>query len=179
MNIDNWSLKIMDEAKKDDNDIPEELADALKRAEENLKGWQRAVADFENYKRRDEQLHTELVALGQSQVLQTFLHIVHDLERILARTPKKLEDLAHFNKGLISVNSNLQKALKALGLEKVKTSGEKFNPEEHEAVMTVEGDKEGFIAEEIAPGYKRNGKLLTPAKVKVYKKPQASTPNDQ
>ncbi len=159
----------MNKDNQKDNNIPEELAEALKLADDNLKGWQRAAAEFENYKRRDEQLHAELVVLGQNQIIQAFLLTLEDLERLLTHIPEKLEDISQWQKGLEGVYKNWQESLKQLGLEKVKTVGAKFNPEEQEAVMMVEGEKDGMIAEEVAPGYKRNGKLLTPAKVKVYK----------
>ncbi len=60
--------------------------------------------------------------------------------------------------------------MKKEGLEEIKSVGEKFNPEIHEAVEMLESEKpEGEILEEIQKGYKLNGKLIRAAKVKVAK----------
>ncbi len=67
------------------------------------------------------------------------------------------------------MRKNLADNLKSLGVEKVKTMGEKFDPEFHEAVMQVEGGQEGIVREEISSGYKRGNRLLKIPQVKVYK----------
>ena len=65
----------------------------------------------------------------------------------------------------------IQKFLKDIGVEKIKTVGEKFDPNFHEAVETADlkDKEEGTIVEELKPGYTFNGKLLRPASVKTVK----------
>ena len=159
----------MDKDKKQ-QDIPTELKNALEQAEVNLKGWQRAAADFENYKRRDQHYHAELLAFGEEKVIAKILEILEDLDRVLNHTPEDLKDLSEWRKGAGGVRKRLHDTLHDLGVEKVETAGAAFNPDEHEALMQVEGEEDNIIAEEISPGYKRGKRLLKPAGVKVYKK---------
>ena len=64
----------------------------------------------------------------------------------------------------------LEKVLLEMGVQKIKTIGEKFDPGIHEAIELVEGEGEsGTIVEEMQSGYKLNNKLIRPAKVKVIK----------
>jgi len=81
---------------------------------------------------------------------------------------KKTEEIVKFaNEDLIK--SQLEDILKKRGLEPIETKNQKFNPELHEAFEEVEGEEEGMIAEEVVRGYKLNGKVIRPAKVKVIK----------
>ena len=61
--------------------------------------------------------------------------------------------------------------MKNLGIEEIKTAGEKFNPEFHEAIAheEKEGYKTDIIFAEVKPGYTLHGKVISPAKVKVAK----------
>jgi molecular chaperone GrpE len=81
--------------------------------------------------------------------------------------------IAHNGKaenGLVSVRDQLIKTLSGHGLAEIKSLGEKFNPEYHEAVEQVEAaGKEGTVSEEIQKGYLLNGKVLRVAKVRVIK----------
>ena len=70
------------------------------------------------------------------------------------------------------IQSQIQRFLKDMGIEKIKTVGEKFDPNIHEAIETEEaGNKEdGLVVAELKPGYRFNGHLLRPASVKIAKK---------
>jgi molecular chaperone GrpE len=69
------------------------------------------------------------------------------------------------------IHVQIQKFLKDIGVERIKTAGAKFDPHVHEAVGTVEAaDKEeGAIVEELKSGYTFNAKLLRPAAVRIVK----------
>jgi molecular chaperone GrpE len=69
------------------------------------------------------------------------------------------------------ISKQLHHLLEEKGLKKIKSVGEKFNPNEHEAIEVVDGgDKEdGTIVEELQPGYMLNDRIIRPAKVKVIK----------
>jgi molecular chaperone GrpE len=150
--------------------IEEQLIEATARADENLKGWQRVMADFENYKRRDQEHHAELLAYGQEQVLTSYIRTAEDLSLIMAHLPTTLEQVEEWKKGVSGVAKRIDESLREFGIERIATVGQKFNPELHEAVAQVDGEEDGIIAEEVAPGYKRSDKLLKPAQVKVFKK---------
>ncbi|MFH1460800.1 MAG: nucleotide exchange factor GrpE, partial [Patescibacteria group bacterium] len=68
------------------------------------------------------------------------------------------------------IKSQLENIFKKYGLAEIKSVGEKFNPEFHEAVEQIESKEEsGTIVEEIQKGYLLNNKVLRPSKVKVSK----------
>jgi molecular chaperone GrpE len=85
---------------------------------------------------------------------------------------KEAKDFKAVQEGVDMIHLQIQKFLKDIGVERIKTLGEKFDPHVHEAVETVDDkDKEeGVITEELKPGYKFNGKLLRPASVKIVKR---------
>ena len=161
----------MDTDEKNELDHEADLKQALEQAEENLHSWQRAVADFENYKRRDEEEHKYLVDFAENRIIMQFLEIVEDLDRVLNHMPIDAKNLDEWKKGLEGVRKRLHDILENLGVKKIETLGEKFNPEIHEAVQQVQGQDEGIIAEEISSGYKRGDKLLKIPRVAVYKLP--------
>lgn len=154
----------------DQGSVDEKLNQALQQAEDNLRGWQRAVADFENYKKRDEQFHGQLLALGQEQVLEVFISLFEDFNRLMIHLPQSPEALAQWVKGAEGVKKRIEDAFREIGIEKIKSVGEKFNPEIHDAVGQVEGGEDGIVAEEVSAGYRREDRVLKPAQVKVYRK---------
>jgi molecular chaperone GrpE len=71
---------------------------------------------------------------------------------------------------MIKIVQQLEKTLLEIGVEKIKTVGEKFDHSLHEAVELVESEEEsGTVLEEIQSGYKLNGKIIRAAKVRVAK----------
>jgi molecular chaperone GrpE len=87
--------------------------------------------------------------------------------------PKDIKD-TDWAKGVIQIKSQLGDLLKSKGLEEIRSVGEKFNPEFHEAVEMVESEKpEGEILAEVQKGYKLNGSVIRTAKVKVAKGKEA------
>ena len=69
-------------------------------------------------------------------------------------------------KGVIQIHDEFLKKLKDSGVEKMKTVGEKLDPNKHEALMSGPGEKD-IITEEFEPGYLYHGETLKAAKVKV------------
>ncbi|MCX5668481.1 MAG: nucleotide exchange factor GrpE, partial [Candidatus Omnitrophica bacterium] len=82
------------------------------------------------------------------------------------------KDFKAVQEGVDMIHILIQKFLKDIGAEKIKTVGEKFDPHFHEAVETVDlkDKEEGTIVEELKPGYTFNGKLLRPASVRIVKR---------
>ena len=101
------------------------------------------------------------------------------VEKKLPEDLKKDENI----KGLLQIKIQFQDFLKSLGIEEIKSVGEKFDPKLHEVVEEVpasaeasarqgeEGGKieSGIIVEEVQKGYKINGGLLRPARIKIIK----------
>ena len=147
-----------------------------KQKAEYLAGWQRARADFLNYKKEEIQRIGELVGFAQSEMFLKLLPILDDFEKAEKESTKvlekhKCEQLDQSLKGFLQIKKQLENFLKNYGIEEIKTIGERFNPNFAEVVEEVEAkDREsGIIAEEIQKGYTLQGKVVRPAKVKVVK----------
>jgi len=130
-----------------------------------------AQADFENMRKRVEKERTELLNFANEGLILEFLPIADNLETA-EKHIKEAKDFKAVQEGVGIIQMEIQRFLKDLGVERIKSVGEKFDPHMHEALETeeVDGKEEGLITAELKPGYKLNGKLLRPASVKIVKK---------
>lgn len=150
--------------------LARELKECQKQKEEYLQGWQRSRADLLNYKKEEMERIGELLKYAGEEFILKILPLLDNFEMAERKMPDNLKAEENV-KGILRIKTQLQDFLKNQGLEEIKSIGEKFDPNFHEAVEQVEvKDKEsGTILEEIQKGYKINGHLLRPAKVKVVK----------
>ena len=102
-------------------------------------------------------------------VLSELLPALDNLERALMHAPKDLKD-HDYVKGVQGVAKQFEQCFKQLGVERIKTVGEHFDPHLHEAVH-VEGEdgEHEVVAEELQPGYKLSDEIIRHATVKVKK----------
>jgi len=147
--------------------LKQALADEKEEAEKYLANWQRAEADFSNYKKRAEQERSELVNSANAGLILNILPVLDDLERALASLPPKLTGLTWVD-GVRLIHRKLQAILEAQGLSEIEAAGQPFDPSLHEAVGYQEGE-EGMVIEEVQKGYKLKDKVLRPALVVVGK----------
>jgi molecular chaperone GrpE len=138
-------------------------------AAENLDGWQRARAEFANYKRRVEAERTELAASAGAEALKRVLPAVDDFERAMQTLPDDLNDHPWVN-GVLMVQRKLNAALEQSGITPIATSpGDTFDPNVHEAITHEDSDQ--FTSEqiigEVQRGYKIGDRVLRPAMVRV------------
>jgi molecular chaperone GrpE len=139
--------------------LKKELEEEKKKSKEYLAGWQRAKADYINREREIERERSEWIQFANVNLILEILPIYEHFNRALEHKDKN-ED---FVKGLEQIKKQFDDLFKKLGVEKIKTIGEKFNPEFHEVVeKRGEGDE---IVEEVSSGYKMNGKVIKVAKV--------------
>jgi molecular chaperone GrpE len=143
------------------------LAEEKEKAEKYLANWQRAQADFVNFKRRTEQERAELNNFANSTLVLNLLPVLDDLERALEHANEDVEGSAWVD-GIKLIYKKLKTTLEAQGLEEIEAEGEDFDPNVHEAVMAVEGE-EGKVIEETQKGYKMRNRVIRPTKVKVGK----------
>lgn len=131
---------------------------------------QRIQADFMNFRRRSEEERMEIMNLAKRDVIIQLLPLLDNIDRALAHLPADLEG-NDWAKGVAAVAKHGQDLLKTLGIERLKSEGEPFDPSLHEAISFEdgEGDKE-LVVEELQPGYRLGSRLLRPAIVKVGKK---------
>jgi molecular chaperone GrpE len=141
------------------------LAEANAKAEANLAGWQRAQADFINYKRRSEQERAEMAQFANSVIMLSLLPILDDFERAFVSIPPRLEKMSWVD-GIKLVERKLWANLEAQGLTPIKALGQPFDPNLHEAVRQDKG-KEGIVIEELQKGYTLYDRIIRPSKVVV------------
>ena len=145
--------------------LKQALAEEKAKAEANLAGWQRAQADFINYKRRIEQEQEEIGKFANSLLMLNLLPILDDLERALASVPPKLEKL-NWVDGVRLIERKLWATMEAQGLSQIKALGEPFDPRFHEAVKEDKG-KEGIVINELQKGYQLHDRVIRPSMVIV------------
>jgi len=152
-------------AGEDTTALKKELAELKAKAEANLAGWQRAQADFINYKRRAEQERDETIKLANASLVLSLLPILDDFERAVAACPQELSQLP-WVEGIRLIERKLRNVLEAQGLSAIQALGEPFDPRLHEAVRQAQG-KEGIVLEEMQKGYRLRDRVLRPSQVVV------------
>jgi len=145
--------------------LKQALSEERAQADTNLAGWQRAQADFLNYKRRVEQEIAETGKLANANLVLNLLPVLDDLERALASVPEDVAEVSWVD-GIRLIDRKLRGALEAMGLSLIKAVGEPFDPNIHEAVMQGRGE-EGMVIEEVEKGYMFQDKIIRPTKVVV------------
>ncbi len=147
-----------------------ELEKRKKQAEENLAGWQRAKADFLNYKKDQEKFLGEFRKYANEDVIIKLLPTIDSFNLAAEHLPEDLKN-TDWAKGIMCIKSQFDNFLKDTGVEEIKSVGEKFDPSSFESVSEEESDKEeGIIIAEVQKGYKMFGKVIRAGKVKVGKK---------
>lgn len=144
--------------------LKQALAEERARAETSLAGWQRAQADFINYKRRTEQEKEGIGRFANSMLVVNLLPVLDDLERALDSISDDIE--LGWVDGIRLIERKLRGILESQGLSPIKALGEPFDPYLHEAVRQDKG-KEGIVVEELQKGYKLYDRVIRPSKVVV------------
>jgi molecular chaperone GrpE len=130
----------------------------------------RTHAEFENARKRLEKDKADYIKYANENLIFDLLPIIDNLE-IAEKHIKEAKDFKAVQDGVDMIQLQIQGFLKDIGLERIKTLDEKFDPHMHEPIETVESDdkEDGTIVAELKPGYKLNGRLLRPASVKIVK----------
>lgn len=147
-----------------------ELVEAEKQAKEYLAGWQRAKADYVNYRKRTEENRLELMKFCNTDLILQILPVIDNFDYALNSTPDNLKT-EKWVAGIIAIQDQLLGVLRENGVIEIETEGKRFDPNFHEAIEHVKNKqfKPGEIIEEVARGFKLNDKVIRAAKVKVQK----------
>ncbi len=156
-----------------DNDLAmlqEKLSVVEAKAAENLEGWQRAQAEFQNYKKRIARDQDMQSADVRGRVIKRYLEIADDLELALKNKPTEGSG-AEWAKGVDLVYRKLLTILDSEGLTRIDPQGQPFDANLHEAVTEEENAEHssGTVIEVLRPGYMLGERVLRPAAVKVAK----------
>jgi molecular chaperone GrpE len=142
--------------------------DALKKqAEELTQALQRERADAINLRRRHEAEIANLKSHLKTGVIKDLLPVIDNFERAIKHIPKDIKD-NDFVKGVQGIVKQFEKTLADMGVERIKTVGEEFNPVYHEAVSLEEGEgAKEIVSEELQAGYKIGDDVIRHAIVRV------------
>jgi len=129
----------------------------------------RLAAEFDNYKKRMARDFSNIVETANQDLIKSLLDILDNFRRALAINYES--DSESILKGMELIFSQLDNLLKERGLEEIDALGKPFNPEVHDAVMTLETDEypEGHVADEFQKGYRLKGRIIRHSKVAVAK----------
>ena len=147
--------------------IEEQLEAAKKEVEQYKDKYLRAVAEFDNYRKRTLKEKAELLLNGSEKAVCAFLPILDDFERAIA---DKTEDVNAIKEGMQIIFNKFNKTLESLGVKKIETEGKDFDVDFHEAVAMVPGMgdyKKGKVIDCVQTGYQLNDKVIRHAKVAV------------
>ena len=166
--------EIKKEIKKEEappaEDLKKLLEDCQKQRDEYLAGWQRARADFLNYKKEEVERFKEIINFAGEEMILRVLPLLDNLYLAEKHLSDDLKD-NEYVKGLLQIKTQFLDFLKSQGIEPIEALGKKFDPQFHEVVKETElKDKEsGTVVEEVQKGYLIGGKLLRPVKVIIAK----------
>lgn len=161
--IDQDSVKATTD--QSDQVIQADQTDRVAELEVQLK---RLAADFDNYRRRTDEERKQLISLAQARTLLELTPVLDNFRRATEHLPADLKD-HNWVTGVLYVEKQLEQIFQEFGLERIQTVGQDFDPQLHEAIASESGDSASpqKVMAEIEAGYKLNGQVLKPAKVKV------------
>ncbi len=126
----------------------------------------RTLAEYDNYRKRSVKEKEGIYADAKAACLSEFLPVLDNFDRALS---VQQADAETYKKGIEMISTSFGEILKKLGVEAFGEKGEEFDPNFHNAVMSIEDDSlgENVIAEVFTKGYKLGDKVLRHAIVKV------------
>jgi len=130
----------------------------------------RLAAEFDNYKKRTSRDFARLIETANQELIKELLEILDNFKRALS-VENDNSDFESYSKGIKLIYNQLDTLLKEHGLEEIEAVGGEFDPELHEAVMTIETDDvpEDHVAGELQKGYKLKGRVIRHSRVSVAK----------
>ena len=146
---------------------PEMLAEALAQKEEYLNLAQRVQADFDNFRRRNQNVRKEAFDEGARAFAATLLPVIDNMERAIAAAQQSSDE--SLRSGVEMVCRQMVEAFEKRGITAIDRKGEKFDPNLENAVMqgTEDDGEPGTVCEVFQKGYQMEGMVLRHAMVKV------------
>lgn len=145
--------------------LKKQLEEAEARAAENLDGWQRAQAEFVNYKNRVQRDREMDYTAMKGDIFKKVLPVLDDLERALANRP----DGDAWAEGMVLIARKFQGVLEAEGVKRIEAAGQLFDPTLHEAISSEPSQEveSGYVIEVVQNGYMLGERVIRPAMVRV------------
>ncbi len=151
--------------KKEEKTENRELADTKLELEETTDRLKRVMAEFENFKKRSNKEREMLYNTILGDIIESFLPVIDNLEKAVEA---KTED-ENYKQGVKLVLKQFNDVLTKLGIEEIKTVGETFDPELHDAVSSIQDETKGEkeVVQEFRKGYKIGTRIIRHAMVVV------------
>lgn len=153
-------------------DLRRELDEVRAQGEEHLRNWQRAAADFSNYKRRTDEEREMVATFANAILIGKLLAVLDDFDRALEHIPEDAHE--GWVDGIRLVERKLRGVLEAEGVTPIEAIGQPFDPTVHEAVVHEEtaDHADNEVIGELQRGYRLHDRVLRPALVRVANNPK-------
>lgn len=159
------------------SDFEKDKIEALKKAQEFLEkerareNWKRMAADFENYKKRQEEARKDIIAFSNQNMILEILPVLDNFHASTEHIPEEQKN-SPWVVGIMHIQKQLEKILEDNGVSEIKIKiGDEFDPENMEAIKQEAGDSEqeskGKVKKVLQKGYKIGGKVIRAARVVV------------
>lgn len=174
----------------DEEGIPQEFAGKIKKVKEEMKkceaerkeyleGWQRAKADFINFKKDEGKRFEDMARFVTTSIVDEFLPVLDSFDLALSNfSSQNLEGqaLSHgipesVEKGIMMIRSQFEDVLRKRGIEEIRVApGDPFDPSKHESVGETKSEyPPGTIADVVQRGYMFRERVMRPARVRLVK----------
>jgi molecular chaperone GrpE len=153
-------------------ELQQSLDEARAQGDEHLRAWQRAAADYANYKRRTDEEREQVAQFANALLISKLLAVLDDFDRALEHVPDDVHE--GWVDGIRLVERKLRNVLEAEGVTPIEALGQPFDPNVHEAVVhedTTEHPDNQVIGE-LQRGYRLRDRVLRPALVRVANNPK-------
>ena len=165
----------IDEIENEDGEVDEKKVEAALHPEEEITPEDekckdvlaRTMADFDNFKKRTDRDRTEMIFFLKWDIFKKILPRLDDLERIIKNTPEEMKTWALYE-WVLSLETKFKKDLDNLWVKSFDSKWQEVDPDMHDVMTTVPGQKEGIIFDEFEKGYMLGDKVLRHAKVVVW-----------
>jgi len=154
------------------DELQRQLEASEAQAEEHMRAWQRAAADYSNYKRRTDEERDTVALFANALLIGKLLAVLDDFDRALDHVPPDTDD--SWVEGVRLVERKLRGVLEAEGVTPIESIGQPFDPNVHEAVVHEDTADypDNHVIDELQRGYRLHDRVLRPALVKVANNPK-------
>jgi len=161
--------------RKEVTDLTERVEELQAKADEWLDKYRRSVAEFSNYRKRQERERQQQAWRINADVMRRLLEPLDDLERALSNVPEDCMD-SGWVQGVELIAQKIRNVLSEYNVEPIAAVGQPFDPLYHDALIQEPHDEypEGIVVEELETGYLMDGQVLRPARVKVSSGPEGA-----
>ena len=159
--------KLPKQPKQPANEPDEQVVKLTQQIADLTEALQRERADAMNLRRRHDEQMASLKNVVKSNVIRELLPVIDNFERALKHVPAELSD-NDYVKGVQGIVKQFEKTIADMGVERIKTVGELFDPRFHEAVQMEDGDgTQEVVSDELQAGYRIGDDVIRHAMVKV------------